>query len=163
MDEIKNDESLAALVKRGGVYRNIPGNNPREILSGIIEKLKNFNAQKKETLLQAVLEREALMSTGIENGIALPHPRVPVLEDGDKPFVALAFARNPPDWSTPDGSKVRAIFLIISKNSGQHLKVLTKINFLCQEEKFYNLISARTSADKIITAIDEAEKRWEAD
>jgi PTS system nitrogen regulatory IIA component len=160
MDEIKDDENLAALVKRGGVYKNIAGNNPREILSNIISKLKIFNAQKKETLLQAVLERETLMSTGIENGIALPHPRTPILEDDDEPFVTLAFARNPPDWSTPDGSKVRAIFLIVSKNARQHLKVLTKINYLCQEEKFYYLLNARSSADKIITAIDESEKRW---
>jgi PTS system nitrogen regulatory IIA component len=161
MNETDDDESLAALVKRGGVYKNIAGNKPSEILSNIIDKLENFNAQKKELLLQAVLEREALISTGIENGIALPHPRTPLLEEHDEPFITLAFTQNPPDWNTPDSSKVHTVFLIISKTAKQHLKVLTKINFLCQEEKIFNLLSIKSTADKIIKEIDEIERKWE--
>jgi PTS system nitrogen regulatory IIA component len=156
-----NDESLAELVKRGGVYHNIPGSSPREILSDIIDSLQVFPLEKKAALLQAILEREALITTGVGRGIALPHPRNPILEEGENPFVTITFPIQPLDWNTLDGSKVHTIFLIVSKSTKQHLGVLSKINYLCQQEKFHKLISAGASKEEIVAAIAEAEKAWE--
>jgi PTS system nitrogen regulatory IIA component len=110
--------------------------------------------------LRAALERESLISTGIGGGIALPHPRTPLLKDDDEPFVALAFPVQPVDWNTQDGSKVHTIFLIVSNSVKQHLQTLSKINFLCRQEKFNSLIKARASKDEIIAAIHEAETAW---
>jgi len=155
----EDDESLASLIKRGGIYRNVTGKNPREIISYIIDMLENFDSQKKEALFKAVLEREAIISTGIENGIALPHPRTPILEETDKPFIAVAFTQSP-DWSTPDNSKVHTVFLIISKTARQHLDVLTKINFLCMEDDFYELLTSRAKDKELLAAITEAERNW---
>ena len=160
MNNTTDKESLAELVKRGGVYRNVPGGYPREILTNLTNLLPAFPSLKTETLLREVLEREALMPTGIGKGIALPHPRTPLLEEGENPFVAIAFPVRPLDWHTPDGSKVHTIFLIVSKSAKQHLGVLSKINFLCQEEKFYSLIKTQASKEDIIAAIREAEAKW---
>ncbi|MDR0487521.1 MAG: PTS sugar transporter subunit IIA, partial [Treponema sp.] len=80
MNETITETSIAKLIKRGGIYHNVAGSSPQEIVSNIIGALSNFPAHKKETLLRAVLEREALISTAIGNSIALPHPRTPLLE-----------------------------------------------------------------------------------
>jgi len=154
------EDSLAKLVKRGGIYHKVAGINRQEIMSNIIDKLPSLLAEKKDALLQAVMEREALMSTGVENGIALPHPRTTMLEDGEKPFVAIAFPHSSPDWDTPDNSKVHTIFLIVSKSPKQHLDVLSKLNFLCQQEKFFSHLRSQSPKEKIIAAIEEAEKDW---
>jgi PTS system nitrogen regulatory IIA component len=79
--------------------------------------------------------------------------------DGE-PFVALAFPAYPLAWNTPDGSKVHTVFLIVSVSAKQHLGTLSKINFLCQQEKFHSLIRARAPKDDIIAAIREAEASW---
>jgi PTS system nitrogen regulatory IIA component len=100
------------------------------------------------------------MSTGVGKGIALPHPRTPLLKEGDEPFVALAFPDQPIDWNTPDSSKVQTVFLIVSCSAKQHLSTLSRINFLCQQENFYALIKAKASKEKIIAAIQEAEAAW---
>ena len=100
------------------------------------------------------------MSTAIGKGIALPHPRIPLLEKAEEAFVAISFPVQPLDWNTPDGSKVHTIFLIVSSSAKQHLSTLSKINFLCQQEKVYSLIKAQASKEAIITAIGEAETAW---
>jgi len=160
MNNEKN-ESLAQLLKRGRIYYNVPGSSQKEVISNLIDMLPELSGEKRKALLKAVMEREAIMSTGVENGIALPHPRTPMLDENENPFISIAFPAKSPDWQTPDGSEVHTIFLIVSKSPKQHLGVLSKINFLCQQEEFFKLISAQTSENSIISAIEEMEKNWE--
>ena len=148
---------LAALIERGGVHYDVPGANRNEFLSTLTGLLPA--GPDPEHLYREILEREALVSTGVGRGIALPHPRSPDNENGG-PFVSLAFPGQPLDWNTQDGSRVHTVFLIVSSSAKQHLNVLSKINFLCQQEKFYSLIYSRASPESIITAIREAETTW---
>ena len=160
MDKQTGEWSLADMIDRGGVYHGIGGTQPREILAVITGLLPPVPALEKEALLKAALEREALMSTGIGRGIALPHPRSPLLGEGNKPFVAIGFTAAPIDWNTPDGSKVHTVFLIVSSSAKQHLNTLSKINFLCQQEQFLPLVKAQDSKEAIVAAIREAEAAW---
>ena len=100
------------------------------------------------------------MSTGIGRGIAVPHPRNPMLAETAQPFVALGFPASPINWGTPDGSKVHAVFLLVSISAKQHLVTLSKINFLCQQEETMSRIKISASKDEVITAVREAEKVW---
>jgi PTS system nitrogen regulatory IIA component len=155
--------SLASLVERGGVYYNVFGANPKELLATAIGLLPS--SIDPQNLYREILEREALLSTGIGRGIALPHPRNLMLKedapsDGGGPFVTIIFPAQPLDWNAPDGGKVHTVFLIVSSSAKQHLDALSKINFLCKQEKFYSLIKARFPEDQIIAAIREAETKW---
>jgi PTS system nitrogen regulatory IIA component len=164
MEKRMNEDTLAQLITRGGIYYAVPGADKKEIVSNLIDNLKGdgkpLPSSISETLLKAVMEREALISTGMENGIALPHPRTPMLEEGEEPFVAMAFPSQPVDWQTADNSKVHTVFLIVSKSPKQHLGVLSKINVLCQDKSFLYLICNHAPKEKIIAAIEEAEKDW---
>jgi PTS system nitrogen regulatory IIA component len=163
--------NLASLVERGGVYYNVFGANPKELLATAIALLPRSASIDSQYLYQEILEREALVSTGIGRGIALPHPRNLVLKEvasseedalpkGDGPFVTIIFPAQPLDWNAPDGGKVHTVFLIVSSSAKQHLDTLSKINFLCKQEKFYSLIKARFPEEQIIAAIREAETKW---
>jgi PTS system nitrogen regulatory IIA component len=155
------EESLADLVNRGGVYDDIPGDSPREILTGIIDRIPLPPEIDKNSLLTAVLEREALMPTGIGKGVALPHPRNPVITDTRRQFVAIAFPARPVDWNALDGKPVHTALLIVSASAKQHLHILSKVNFLCQQESFYQLLQNKASREKIAQAVREAEQTWE--
>jgi len=156
-----NEWSLAALVERGGVYYDVPGANPKELIDSVIGLMPPIEAVAPEELRRQIMEREALVSTGVGHGIALPHPRNPALAGTNaQPLVAIAFPVMPIDWNTQDGSKVHTVFLIISESAKQHLNTLSKINFLCQKEKFHSLIEARVSKEEIVAAIKEAESSW---
>jgi PTS system nitrogen regulatory IIA component len=156
-----NEWSLAAVVERGGVYYDVPGSSPKELVDGVIALMPPIKALTPGELHRQIMEREALVSTGIGHGIALPHPRNPVFEGAnEEPLVAIAFPVMPIDWNTQDGSKVHTVFLIISASAKQHLNTLSKINFICQKEKFHSLIEARVSKKEIVAAIKEAEDSW---
>lgn len=152
--------NLADLVRHGGVYHGVPGANVREVISGIADLLPSTLLADREKLCLEIMEREALISTGVGMGIALPHPRNPVLKEGERPLVAVAFPSQPVDWNTPDGGKVHTVFLLISSSVKQHLGTLSKINFLCQQEEFYSLISRKAGQEEIIAAIARAENAW---
>ena len=165
----ENTWALAPLVERGGIHYNVPGSNPKELLAGVIELLPPIPSLDPQELYREILEREALMSTGVGRGIALPHPRNPMVGDGAAtgggavcggPLAAIIFPVQPLDWNTQDGSKVHTVFLLVSSSAKQHLNTLSKINFLCQQEKFNSLIKARSSKEDIIAAIRETEASW---
>jgi PTS system nitrogen regulatory IIA component len=158
MDSQIEAESLARLVERGGIFYHVPGTSPEKILTELIARLPEFS--QGETLLKAVLEREALMSTGMGSGIALPHPRNPVITDEKKQFVAIAFPENPVDWKALDGNAVHTVMLIVSASARLHLHSLSKINFLCRQEKFLGLLQNRASRETIVNTIKEAEQTW---
>jgi PTS system nitrogen regulatory IIA component len=156
---MKEGESLAVLIERGGIFYDVPGTSPEEVLAGLIARLPG-KVPPKDLLLKAVLEREALMPTGIGRGIALPHPRNPLIADEDKQFVAAAFPKIPVDWKALDGEAVCAALLIVSASSRLHLRTLSKISFLCRQESFLALLQNHAPRETIVKAIGEAEKTW---
>lgn len=157
------------MIERGGVYYNVPGPQPRELLAEAIKRLPPALPVDPKVLYREVLERETLMSTAIGRGIALPHPRRPILsESGEpvqpasavQPVVSIIFPAQSLDWDAPDGRKVHTAFLLLSSSEKQHLNTLSKINFLCQQEPFYALIKDRAPVTDIIAAVREAEAAW---
>jgi PTS system nitrogen regulatory IIA component len=160
MKKSEKSENLADLIGRGGVHYRIPGNSPGEVLAALIGSLQDLPSVPAEELLRACLEREALMSTGIGGGIALPHPRNPMAADRDSQFAALGFPEHPVNWNAPDGKPVDTIFFILSASAPLHLHTLSQINFFCQDAGFLNLIKNRASREAIINYIKETEQNW---
>jgi PTS system nitrogen regulatory IIA component len=159
MENSEKNEKLAELLERGGVYYKIPGNSPREVLAALIGSLEKPSISGEE-LLMACLEREALMSTSIGGGIALPHPRNPMAADQDSQFAALGFPEHPVNWNALDGKPVDTIFFIVSASAQLHLHTLSRINFFCQDDAFLRLLKNRASREAIIRYIKETEQNW---
>jgi PTS system nitrogen regulatory IIA component len=160
MANSETENGLGALIERGGVYYRLQGNTPKEALTALIAAIPPRKAVQGETLLKAVLEREALMSTSIGHGIALPHPRNPVIIDPKEQFAALAFLERPVDWRALDGKPVDTLLLIVSSSARQHLETLSKVTFFCQEEGFLDLFKAHASQEEIIKFIKDTEEEW---
>jgi PTS system nitrogen regulatory IIA component len=159
METNGKNEKLTELLERGGVHYGIPGNSPEEVLAALIGSLANPSVPAGE-LLQACLEREALMPTSIGNGIALPHPRNPMAVDRGSQFTALGFLEHPVHWNALDGKPVDTLLFIVSASSKLHLHTLSRINFLCQDGGFLRLLKTRASREAILTYIKETEQDW---
>jgi len=153
-------EKIVDVIKRGGIYRDIAGDNIKEVLETFINLLPPIPSVPKDTLLKAVLEREALMSTGIGKGIALPHPRSHLLGSEAEQIICIAFLQNPVDWNSIDGEKVDTLLLIISASTKQHLHTLSTINYFCRQNDFCTMLKERSSLEKLLSFIGEVEKQW---
>ncbi|MCL2557656.1 MAG: PTS sugar transporter subunit IIA [Treponema sp.] len=152
---------LAALVRRGGVHRGIVARDLGEALRETISLLPKGLGADRERLLSGVLEREALLSTGIGRGIAMPHPRKLVLGEGEAPFVAVSFLAEPVDWDSIDGESVSSIFLVVSSSTLQHLCALSRINFICRNDEFRALIERRAPDEELFAAIERSQEAWD--
>jgi PTS system nitrogen regulatory IIA component len=160
MKEQNGEHSLAALIERGGVCYDIPGASPREALAGIVAAAALPPWVNREALLEAALEREALMSTAVGRGIALPHPRNPLVTRPEEQLVCVAFLREPANWNALDGEGVHTAILIVSASAKLHLHTLSRVNFFCQQEPFYGLLKSRAPAGEIIRFIKDVERTW---
>jgi PTS system nitrogen regulatory IIA component len=158
--EKTDNESLIDLVKRGGVFRDIEGADPREVITNLIGVIRLPAAVNRDRLLEAVLEREALMPTAAGHGIALPHPRNPLISGASEQLVSVAFLRQPVDWFALDGEPVHTALFILSASAKLHLHTLSRINFFCQQENFRKLLLNRASGEEIVRVIGDAEGTW---
>jgi PTS system nitrogen regulatory IIA component len=154
------EEGFLELIRRGGVFYHIPGTTPTECITRFVEAVSLPPAVSRDLLLEAVLEREALMPTAVGHGIALPHPRNPLITDTACQFVAAAFLEQPVDWQALDREPVHTALLIVSASAQLHLHTLSRINFFCQQESFRALLKNRESPDRIAAAIADAERTW---
>jgi PTS system nitrogen regulatory IIA component len=154
------EPSLIELIRRGGSFRIIPGASPRELLANLIGAIDLPPALDRAALLNAVLEREALMPTAVGNGIALPHPRNPMIAESAGQFVSVVFAESGLNWGALDGKPVRTVMLILSASPRMHLHTLSRINYFCRQPSFVELLERRASPGEILHIIEETEKTW---
>ncbi|MDR2783576.1 MAG: PTS sugar transporter subunit IIA [Treponema sp.] len=155
-----NDISLVDLIQSGGVLRDIEGSAPKDVLDCMIQHIHLPCSLTTDVLLQAVLERENLMATSIGGGIAIPHPRNPLLSEKNEQFVAIAFLKQPVEWQALDGVPVQQVMLLVSSSARAHLHSLSRLHFLCQEEAFRSLLANQASREEIIRAVGVIEKGW---
>jgi len=159
---VQSDASMdiSALLERGGVFYNIGGNSVSEVLGNLVEAISLPPSLTQDQLKKAVIEREELMPTAVGNGIALPHPRSPLLSDVKNQFITIAFLQRAIDWKALDGRPVQTLILIVSATPKTHLWTLSRISFLCQQETFRDLLEQRASKEELIAAIRTAEVAW---
>jgi len=151
---------LADKLARGGVWFGIEGETPAEAIRDAVAALRLGAGIDKAALAKATIEREALMSTGIGDGLAIPHPRTPFAGDERDELVALCYLRKPVPWGALDGRDVHAVFLVLSSGTRTHLPILARLGHLAKDRAFRALIEKRSGKDEILAFIRAAEAEW---
>lgn len=115
-------------------------------------KLNDVNAYKKQ-----VFAREEEGTTGIGEGIAIPHGKCSAV---NKPGLAAMVIKNGVDFDSLDGEAVNILFLIAAPNTKDnvHLDVLSKLSVLLMNEDFINNLKNAKTVDEFINIIDEADE-----
>lgn len=113
----------------------------------------------RDMVLNAVLDRERVMSTGMGDGVAIPHAKT----DGVKNLVAaFGVTKQNIDFQSIDGKPVRIIFLLAgpTDQTGPHLKALSRISRLMHRKEFREKLAAVRSAQEVIDAISSEERKY---
>ncbi len=145
------------LLKAGGVYTDIPGNSVQEILRNVINTIPTPAKLSKEEILSALLSREEMMTTAIGRGIAIPHPRNPIITDIEDSKVSICYLQNLTDFKSLDNQPVHTLFIILTNNPRKHLEVLSKISYLCQIDQFIEMLKRRANMDEILNFVKSKE------
>ena len=147
--------SLASLLSTGGIHRDVEGNDKSSVLASIVGRLPLPEEVDREHLLAVLEAREAMGSTGIGGGIAIPHVRNPILLHVDHPLVALFLLRHPVDFDSIDGRPVHAVFLVVSSSIPIHLRILAELGFALRDTELRDLLLHRASEEQVLRRIGE--------
>jgi PTS system nitrogen regulatory IIA component len=140
---------LSALLAAGGVHHDVAGDDKPDVLRELVARLP-LPADVDRGFLTGVLEaREAMGSTGIGDGIAIPHVRNPILLHVNEPFVTLCLLRQPVDFGSIDDRPVHALFTVVSPNVPAHLRILAQIAFTLRDAELRRLLRERASTAAI--------------
>lgn len=109
-----------------------------------------------ESVIRAILSREELGSTGIGQGVAVPHTRHPTLQ---KLIGTVALSRRGVDFAALDGEPVDIFFLLVSPQNqpGDHLRALENISRHLKDERFVNFLRQSRTRENVIDVLEEAD------
>jgi len=152
--------SLADALKLGGIGYQIPGADKQTVLKAVIDGLPLPQSVDGEILLQLFLTREQLGSTAVGDGIAIPHPRSPVVLSVPKAVVRLCFLETALDFQAPDGKPVNTLFSMVCPTVHQHLQLLARLASVLNVESVRSLLKEQASGEIIIDEIRRAENAF---
>jgi PTS system nitrogen regulatory IIA component len=150
---------LSELLAAGGIHHDVGGEGKAGVLREIVARLP-LPADTDRQFLVTVLEaREAMGSTGIGGGIAIPHVRNPIVLHVDAPFVTLCLLRHPVDFDAVDGKPVHALFTLISPSVPAHLRILAQLGFVLRDEELRTLLARRAPAPELLARVRMLEQQ----
>jgi PTS system nitrogen regulatory IIA component len=151
--------SLAEALEACGVYCSVPGDDKLSVLKNLVANLSLPPQVDPEFLLQVLFAREALGTTAIGDGIAIPHVRNPILVNLPSPAITLSFLEQPVDFEALDGKPVEIVFMLISPTVKIHLHLLSTLAYALRNDAFRSVL--RGSCDPAV--ILDAARRVEAE
>ena len=152
------DMKLVDIVAPSCVQLNLKVDNKREVLTKLVDVLAATGEVKdRDELLRVILDREKLMSTGIGNGVALPHGKTNTV---DKSIAAIATLATPIDFDSLDDKPVQIILLLVGTddNVGAHLRLLSRISRTVGSEQFRSSLIATHNVDDALSLFAASEE-----
>ena len=151
---------LSELLAPNAVNPRLKADNKRDAVAELVDLLEAAHGlDTRGEILDRVLRREAMMSTGIGNGVAIPHGKARAV---DRMIAACAVSPTGVEFDAVDGEPAYLFILLVSpENVGTpHVKVLANISRLLKEESVRRSLRQARTAAEFVAAIKAAEAKY---
>lgn len=135
--------NLIDLLEPHCIIEKLSATSKKQALQELAKRAAEITSLKERAIFDVLLERERLGTTGMGNGIAIPHGKLPGL---DRLYGFFARLKVPIDFDSVDDSPVSLIFLLLTPDTAgaDHLKALTRISRLLRDQQLCkNLLAAK--------------------
>lgn len=151
---------LSDFVVRDAILVDLQATGKEEAVREIVRSLRDAGQVAEvdyEGVVRAILGREELGSTGIGQGVAVPHTRHPTVQ---RLVGTVALSRRGVDFAALDGEPVHIFFLLISppNQPGDHLRALENISRHLKDEAFVQSLRQAKSRDAVVEDLREADQ-----
>jgi PTS system nitrogen regulatory IIA component len=150
---------LSAMLETGGIHHDVGGEDKPGVLREVVSRLALPPQVDRDFVFSVLEAREAMGSTGIGDGIAIPHVRNPILLQVVEPQVTLCLLRHPVDFDALDGKPVFALFTVVSPTVPAHLKTLARLSLALRDPGVRHLLERRAPGAALLERIREIEPR----
>ena len=140
------------LVSPNAIIPAMKVNGKKQALQEIAAKAAELTGQNEKSILEILLQREKLGSTGVGNGVAIPHGKLPKLGNV---FGLFARLERPVDFEALDGQPVDLIFLLLAPEGAgaDHLKALARVARLLRDPETARKLRASNGAEAIYAVL----------
>ena len=150
---------LADILRESCVIADIKGITKKEILFEMVETLRKAKLiDNIDSVVEIIMERERLGSTGIGDGVAIPHGKMKTL---NTILCVAGRSKEGVNFDAVDRQPVHIFFLVLAPegSASQHLKVLSRISKVLRDQSFRKKMLNLTDAHEIYTNIIEADDK----
>jgi PTS system nitrogen regulatory IIA component len=143
----------------GSVIADLKGRSKPEVLEELAAPVARLANEELRDVVEVLLERERLGSTGIGGGIGIPHGKLKRL---DRMVIGFGLSRKGVDFDSLDGEPTRIFFLLMAPESstGLHLKLLARISRILKNETLKERLLQAKSAEEITAIIKEEDEEF---
>jgi fructose-specific phosphotransferase system IIA component len=150
---------FADFVSSGAIRAHLEARDKEGVIREMVQALVDagaLDAAEQEGIIKGILKREELGSTGIGDGVAIPHTKQ---EGVDRPTGAVAVSPEGVDFASLDGERVHLFFLLISPpdRPGDHLRALENISRQLRDDTFCRFLKQAKAGDDIRQLLEEAD------
>lgn len=150
--------NIANMFKKEFIIEELKSTTRREVLTELSQIFSHAHIKVDyDNMVEVLLEREKLGSTGIGGGIAIPHGKLAGLENL---IVSFGRSKDGIDFDSMDGKPVHIFFLLMApeNSAGQHLKALARISRMLKDDSFKDDLINATSVESLYRIIIEKDK-----
>lgn len=147
------------LVRDAVILDLVPGAK-RDVLVQMARALAGAESEVREDrLVEVLIEREKLQSTGIGEAVAIPHGKLPGIS---RLLASFARSRAGVDFESIDGQATHLFFLLVvpEHSGGQHLKALARISRFFRDAAFRQRLLEAETRDEVFRAIEEEDAKF---
>ena len=141
---------LADALSLGGVHEGVAAADRASAIRAAVERLPLGPGADPDMLVEVMLAREAAGSTAVGDGIAIPHVRAPIVQNGVQPAIALCTLSQPIDFGARDGKPVHTLFLLATPTVNAHLQILARLAAALHDPEFKGAVLRRAPAGEIL-------------
>ena len=146
---------IAEALRAGGIFYGVQGSDKATVLAEVVRIMRLPAEVDRDFLLEVLLARESLCSTGIGDGVAIPHVRNPIVMHVPRPIMSLSFLEQPVEFDALDGRPVHTLFTIVSATIRGHLKLLSRLSFAMRQPDFKAAIASRTPREELLRQAED--------
>ncbi|MRG88331.1 PTS fructose transporter subunit IIABC [Salinibacillus xinjiangensis] len=153
---------ITELLNKDTIILDLQSGSKQEVLQELSHQLHSAGKlNDQETFLEAIKAREEQSTTGIGEGIAIPHAKTAAVET---PAIAFGRSTNGVDYQSLDGQPAHLFFMIAASEGANnaHLEALSRLSTFLMDESFREKLLEATSKDEVLTAINKKESEIEA-
>ena len=153
-------QDFANALEAGGIHYRVPASDRESLLKAVIARMPLADEVDAALLFDLMLAREKSGSTGVGDGIAIPHVRSPIVLPVDRMAVTLCFLEKPVAFDSIDGNPVDTVFNIVSPTIRAHHAILARLSGLLHDPEFRRAVLDRAPAKELLGAARRAEDRF---
>ena len=145
------------VLDREAIQADLKALDKKGVIEELVTPVANIAGVNHEYIVKVLMERERLGSTGIGEGIGIPHGK---LKDLDSLVLGFGLSRKGVEFESMDGQPTHIFFLLITpeNSTGLHLKLLARISRILKNDPFKQKLLNATDSDEIYSIIKEEEE-----